>query len=75
MTVHAVHGRTPSDHLIRNWFKSSYSNGAGGECLECAVTASGGVLVRDSKRLGGAVLPVGAQAWASFVTGLQSAAS
>lgn len=48
------------------WFTSSYSNGAGGECVECATTDEG-VLVRDSKRRDGPVVAVGAQAWRRFI--------
>lgn len=33
------------------WFTSSYSNGAGGECVQCAL-AVGGAWVRDSKQAG-----------------------
>lgn len=48
------------------WFKSSYSTGGGGECVEVAATSQA-VLVRDSKQLAGPVLAVGAEAWAGFV--------
>ncbi|WP_095046210.1 DUF397 domain-containing protein [Streptomyces sp. WM6386] len=48
------------------WFKSSYSSGEGGECVEVA-PAPGAVLIRDSKQLAGPVLAVGADAWAGFV--------
>ncbi|MFF3201743.1 DUF397 domain-containing protein [Streptomyces sp. NPDC002962] len=48
------------------WFKSSYSTGNGGECLEVAA-ASHTVLVRDSKQVDGSVLAVGVDAWAGFV--------
>ncbi|GGV62693.1 DUF397 domain-containing protein [Streptomyces massasporeus] len=48
------------------WFRSSYSNGAGGECVECAVT-SHGALVRDSKRGEADVIAVSDDAWRSFV--------
>lgn len=53
------------------WFKSSYSNGAGGECVECAHSVDG-TLVRDSKRAGGPVVAVRAFAWRAFVRGLGS---
>lgn len=49
------------------WFKSSYSTGDGGECVEVAAT-SAAVLIRDSKQLAGPVLAVGAEAWAGFVS-------
>lgn len=48
------------------WFKSSYSTGGGGECVEVAV-AHHAVLVRDSKRPAGPTLAVGTEAWAGFV--------
>ncbi|MGW6291112.1 DUF397 domain-containing protein [Streptomyces sp. NPDC055058] len=48
------------------WFKSSYSSGEGGECIEVAA-ASGTVLIRDSKRPAGDRLAVGAEAWTEFV--------
>ncbi|WP_079168470.1 DUF397 domain-containing protein [Streptomyces colonosanans] len=51
------------------WFTSSYSNGAGGECVECAAMDQG-ALVRDSKRAGGPVIAVRAQAWRSFICAL-----
>ena len=48
------------------WFKSSYSSGEGGECVEVAAGAAH-VHIRDSKRLDGPVLTVGPRAWAGFV--------
>jgi hypothetical protein len=48
------------------WFKSSYSNGSGGECVECA-WADEGALVRDSKRPGEGVLAVRKDAWRAFL--------
>jgi hypothetical protein len=48
------------------WVKSSYSNGAGGECVETAFVPSG-VFVRDSKRPRHTRLTVSAEAWAAFV--------
>ncbi|MCX4553874.1 DUF397 domain-containing protein [Streptomyces sp. NBC_01387] len=48
------------------WFKSSYSTGNGGECVEVA-TGSTHVFVRDSKRLDGPMLTVGPEAWVGFV--------
>ncbi|MET9814138.1 DUF397 domain-containing protein [Streptomyces sp. NPDC006129] len=53
------------------WFSSSYSNGAGGECVECALTADG-ALVRDSKNAEAQVIPIGGEAWRSFVRTMQS---
>ncbi|MFG2945519.1 DUF397 domain-containing protein [Streptomyces adustus] len=51
------------------WFTSSYSNGAGGECVECALTESGTV-VRDSKDPEGPAMAVSSGAWRTFVAGL-----
>ncbi|WP_327345520.1 DUF397 domain-containing protein [Streptomyces europaeiscabiei] len=52
------------------WFTSSYSNGAGGECVQCAL-AVGGAWVRDSKQAGGPVVAVGIGAWLSFVDAMK----
>ncbi|MFF3405791.1 DUF397 domain-containing protein [Streptomyces sp. NPDC002742] len=49
------------------WFTSSYSNGAGGECVEAAFVPTG-VLVRDSKVPGGPHLKVSAEPWRKFLT-------
>ncbi|MFD8484278.1 MULTISPECIES: DUF397 domain-containing protein [Streptomyces] len=51
-----------------HWFTSSYSSGAGGECVEVAVEATA-VHVRDSKRVaqGGPVLKVGSEAWSALL--------
>lgn len=48
------------------WFKSSYSTGNGGECVEVAAIA-GAVHVRDSKDLTGPVLTVSPEAWSGLV--------
>lgn len=53
------------------WFTSSYSNGSGGECVECAVRPIG-TLVRDSKEVDGPVVSVSRDRWVSF---LQAATS
>jgi hypothetical protein len=47
------------------WRKSSYSETSGGQCVE--VAASGLVLVRDTKDRAGAVLPLSAAAWRTFI--------
>ncbi|WP_320782210.1 DUF397 domain-containing protein [Streptomyces sp. CRN 30] len=49
-----------------SWIRSSYSNGAGGECVECA-RAGDRVLLRDTKVGDALVARVGASAWRSFV--------
>lgn len=53
------------------WFKSSYSNGDGGDCVEVADNIPGLVPVRDSKASGGPALLLTAGAWVPFVVGLK----
>jgi hypothetical protein len=48
------------------WFTSSYSNGAGGECVECALIGDG-ALVRDSKMTESLVIAVSGDTWRAFV--------
>ena len=48
------------------WFTSSYSS-ANGECIECARTREGGMVVRDSKDAVGVVLSFGKEAWREFL--------
>ncbi|MGV9556384.1 DUF397 domain-containing protein [Streptomyces sp. NPDC003401] len=48
------------------WFKSSYSDGEGGDCLEAAVCPAA-VHVRDSKNPGGPALSLSPAAWARFL--------
>ncbi|MFF5335620.1 DUF397 domain-containing protein [Streptomyces sp. NPDC013181] len=48
------------------WFKSSYSNTEGGECVEVA-TGADAVRVRDSKVTSGPALRVSMNAWAGLV--------
>ncbi|MFE9480996.1 DUF397 domain-containing protein [Streptomyces spororaveus] len=48
------------------WFKSSYSSGEGGECVEVATTG-GSVHVRDSKTLAGPIVRVSPEAWSGLV--------
>jgi hypothetical protein len=52
------------------WRKSNYSNGSGGDCVEVA-TPGGGLLVRDSKRPAGPVVPVRVDVWKAFLSGLR----
>ncbi|MGW5210122.1 DUF397 domain-containing protein [Streptomyces sp. NPDC004051] len=48
------------------WFKSTYSSGEGGDCVEVA-TCPHAVHVRDSKDTRRAGLAVGSEAWTVFV--------
>ncbi|AYN41654.1 DUF397 domain-containing protein [Streptomyces dangxiongensis] len=54
------------------WFKSSYSNGDGGECVEVAGGFPGLVPVRDSKSPGGPALLLTPDAWGPFIASLKS---
>ncbi|KAA0941489.1 MULTISPECIES: DUF397 domain-containing protein [Streptomyces] len=57
-----------------NWFKSSYSSGSSGDCVEVAAHPAGGgpstIHVRDSKNARGAQLTLSPGAWAHFVLGV-----
>jgi Domain of unknown function (DUF397) len=48
------------------WFKSSYSSGEGGECVEVAAAVDA-IHIRDSKVRTGPVLTVAPHAWAGLV--------
>ncbi|MEV5882639.1 DUF397 domain-containing protein [Streptomyces sp. NPDC052020] len=48
------------------WFKSSYSGGSGGDCVEVA-TACSSVHIRDSKDTGRGSLTVSPASWSAFV--------
>ncbi|MBQ1090135.1 DUF397 domain-containing protein [Streptomyces sp. B93] len=54
----------PADDL--SWYKSSYSSGSGGDCVEIA-DAGAAVLVRDSKQPHAAVISVPSVPWVAFV--------
>ena len=54
------------------WRSSSYSNQAGGNCVEVADGFPGVVPVRDSKRPHGPALVLPAASWASFVQQLKT---
>ncbi|TKA11959.1 DUF397 domain-containing protein [Actinacidiphila oryziradicis] len=49
------------------WFKSSYSSGEGGACVEAAI-CPGVVHVRDSKDKQGPQLALSPTAWTAFVS-------
>ncbi|MFF7533563.1 DUF397 domain-containing protein [Streptomyces bobili] len=49
-----------------SWFKSSYSSGGGGECLEVAACPAA-IHVRDSKNPTGPALVLSPAAWAHFL--------
>lgn len=47
------------------WFKSTYSSGGSGDCLEVAISP-GTIHVRDSKNSRGPALAVSPGVWADF---------
>jgi hypothetical protein len=49
-----------------HWFKSSYSGGAGGECVEVA-TLPAAIHIRDSKDVSRGTFVVSSAAWSAFV--------
>ncbi|WP_406729299.1 DUF397 domain-containing protein [Streptomyces sp. GD-15H] len=53
-----------------DWFKSSYSSGEGGACVEVAPDATA-IHVRDSKEHDGPRLAFARSAWSGFVAGLE----
>lgn len=55
----------PDGHRLA-WFKSSYSAGNGGDCVEVAGSRRH-IHVRDSKRAGGPVLSIEPAQWAAFM--------
>ncbi|MFF0056552.1 DUF397 domain-containing protein [Streptomyces microflavus] len=57
---------TAPGHTALHWFKSSYSDGDGGNCIEVAAHPSA-VHIRDSKVTDGPVLTVEPAAWSAFV--------
>ncbi|MGP3976290.1 DUF397 domain-containing protein [Streptomyces sp. 8N114] len=65
---------TETDLQLTRWRKSSYSNGSGGECVEVAANAPGGIVpVRDTKSAPtGPVLTFPATQWAHFIEALHN---
>lgn len=49
------------------WFKSSYSDEEGAQCVEVAALPDT-IHIRDSKRKEGPRITIGTHAWATFVT-------
>ncbi|MFJ2603518.1 DUF397 domain-containing protein [Streptomyces sp. NPDC087425] len=60
----------PTSDSHPTWFRSTYSNGAGGECVECASTDTR-TSVRDSKAAGEPVMSIPNTAWTTFVQALK----
>jgi hypothetical protein len=60
--------------MIRDsgWYKSSYSSGQGGACVEVADLDTDTRAVRDSKNPHGPALMFTATQWAAFTTGVRA---
>ncbi len=59
------------DRTSLTWHKSSYSNGAGGMCVEVA-PVPGAAAVRDSKNPEGPILVFSEPRWGAFVAGARA---
>ncbi|MFF4700959.1 DUF397 domain-containing protein [Streptomyces chattanoogensis] len=57
--------------IVSAFRKSSYS-GQEGDCVETALTADGGRVVRDSKQAAGSRLVFGTGAWDAFIGTLKA---
>ncbi|UIX34579.1 DUF397 domain-containing protein [Streptomyces sp. GQFP] len=68
-----THPSAPELAPAEAWFKSSYSDGTGQNCLEAArlVTAAPGIALRDSKNPTGPVLHLTPTTWTTFLTHLR----
>ncbi|MFC5953734.1 DUF397 domain-containing protein [Streptomyces pratens] len=55
-----------SEVLQLQWFKSSYSGGEGGDCIEIAPTLAA-IHIRDSKDTGRGSFAVPSAAWTAFL--------
>ena len=53
------------------WYKSTFSNGSGGNCVEVAGNLPGIVAVRDSKDPSGPKLAVSRPAWSAFLQAIK----
>ncbi|MFJ8308437.1 MULTISPECIES: DUF397 domain-containing protein [unclassified Streptomyces] len=62
----------PCPSTADGWFKSSYSNGSGGECVEASFDFGTGSAVRDSKQSEGPQLRFRGGAWGTFIAALRA---
>ena len=53
------------------WYKSTFSNGSGGDCVEVATNLPDIVAVRDSKDCEGPNLTISDRSWSAFVQGIK----
>ncbi|MEV6486238.1 DUF397 domain-containing protein [Streptomyces sp. NPDC051576] len=64
-----THPTAPELAPDQAWFKSSYSDGAGQNCVEAALRTPD-IAIRDSKNPTGSALLLPATAWAPFLAHL-----
>lgn len=57
------------DPTTAQWFKSTRSNGGGGNCVEASRLDEGGMAVRDSKDPAGPILFFASAEWEAFIGG------
>jgi hypothetical protein len=57
------------------WFKSSYSDSGGQNCIEAARLTPTGIAIRDSKNPTGPALLLPATAWVPFLSHLRETGS
>lgn len=62
---------TQHDLSRAGWFKSSFSNGQGGNCVETCALPDGGRAVRHSKDPDGPTLVFTPAEWQAFITGVK----
>ncbi|WP_406508462.1 DUF397 domain-containing protein [Streptomyces sp. NBC_00212] len=63
---------TPHPPTTGPWFRSSYSNGSGGECVEASFSLGAICAVRDSKWAEGPRLMFCHGAWGAFVDAVRA---
>ncbi|MFG2403967.1 DUF397 domain-containing protein [Streptomyces brevispora] len=68
--MHRINHTVADAGTLTGWFKSSYSGGSNGECLEVA-DGYAAVPVRDSKAPDGPAVVFSVAGWTSFVTAVK----
>ncbi|MCD9875261.1 DUF397 domain-containing protein [Streptomyces guryensis] len=74
MTQPRTHMAPEFTNAGAHWFKSSYSDGAGNNCIEVAdltATAHAGIAIRDSKDPHGPALLIDPAPYMAFIQGIR----
>ncbi|MFI8810140.1 MULTISPECIES: DUF397 domain-containing protein [unclassified Streptomyces] len=69
--MHSTEPTVADGTALTGWRKSSYSGGAGGDCLEVAV-GHPSVPVRDSKTPAGPAVAFSPDGWSTFLAALKN---